>query len=195
MSVTEIADEKRVLRKKLKALEQSLSADYRESSERVIVASLLSMEAYRNAESVCCFVGTGYEIDTRPLLRDAFSNGKRVSVPRCIGRGVMDMRRIASLDELTPGMMGILEPSADAGIMEASEIDFLIVPCLACDRRGNRLGRGGGYYDRFLSRYDGASVLICREALLQVSVPMERYDFPIPLVLSERGLYRNGTLN
>ena len=186
-----VAEEKRVLRKKLKALEQSLSGEYREFSERVIVASLLRMDAYRNAESVCCFVGTGYEIDTRPLLLDALSNGKRLCVPRCAGRGVMDMRRVASLDELTPGMMGILEPSADAEIVEASDIDFLVVPCLACDRRGNRLGRGGGYYDRFLSRYDGASVMICREVLLQDSIPMERYDKMVPLVLSESGLYRN----
>ena len=186
-----IADKKRVLRNKLKALEKTLSADYRQSSERSVIASLLSMESYRDAQSVCCFVGTAYEIDTRPLLLDALSNGKRLCVPRCAGRGVMDMRRVRSLDELTPGMMGILEPSADAEIVAASDIDFLIVPCLACDRRGNRLGRGGGYYDRFLSEYKGACVMICREALLQDSIPMEPFDKTVPLVLSESGLYRN----
>ena len=186
-----IAEEKRVLRQKLKAAEASLSADYRESSGRAIVLSLLRMDAYRDAQSVCCFVGTAYEIDTRPLLLDALSNGKRVCVPRCMGRGVMDMRRVRSLDELRPGTMGIPEPSADAEIAEPPDIDFLIVPCLACDRSGNRLGRGGGYYDRFLSRYGGAAVLICREALLQDSVPMEPFDKTVPLVLSESGLYRN----
>ena len=187
-----VSDEKRVLRNKLKALEKTLSADYRQSSERSVIASLSRMESYKNAQSVCCFVGTAYEIDTRPLLLDALSNGKRLCVPRCIGRGVMDMRRVRSPDELSPGMMGILEPSADAEIVAASDIDFLIVPCLACDRSGNRLGRGGGYYDRFLSGYGGASVTLCREAMLQDSIPMEAFDLPVPLVLSERGLYQNG---
>ena len=186
-----VSDEKRVLRNKLKALEKTLSADYRQSSERSVIASLSRMESYKNAQSVCCFVGTAYEIDTRPLLLDALSNGTRLCVPRCIGRGVMDMRRVRSLDELAPGTMGILEPSADAEIVAASDIDFLVVPCLACDRRGNRLGRGGGYYDRFLSEYGGASVMICREALLQDSIPMEPFDKTVPLVLSESGLYRN----
>ncbi len=187
-----VAEEKRVLRQKLKALERTLSADCRQRSERAIVASLLRMDAYRNAQSVCCFVGTAHEIDTRPLLLDALSNGKRLCVPRCAGRGVMDMRRVLSLDELRPGVMGILEPSADAETVAAADIDFLIAPCLACDRRGNRLGRGGGYYDRFLSEYKGASVTLCREAMLQDSIPMEDYDKAVPLVLSEIGAYHNG---
>lgn len=187
-----ISEEKRALRVKLKALERSLPADCREQSGRAIMSALLSMDACRKAECVCCFVGTGCEIDTRPLLRDALSNGKRLCVPRCAGRGVMDMRLVRSLDELAPGMMGIPEPSADAEIVEPSAIGFLIVPCLACDRRGNRLGRGGGYYDRFLSEYKGASVTLCREAMLQDDIPMERYDKAVPLVLSESGLYLGG---
>ena len=189
-----IPEEKRALRAKLKALERSLSAAYREQSGRAIIAALLSMEAYRTAETVCCFVGAGYEIDTRPLLQDALSNGKRLCVPLCRGRGVMDMRFISSLDELAPGAMGIPEPSADAEVADASDIDLLIVPCLACDRRGNRLGCGGGYYDRFLSAYGGASVILCREAVLQDYVPTEGHDQAVPLVLSERGFYRNGRL-
>ena len=184
-----VSEEKRALRIRLKALERSLSADYRECSGRAIVSALLSMDAYRQAECVCCFVGAGYEIDTRPLLRDALASGKRLCVPRCTGRGVMDMRRVGSPDELAPGAMGILEPSADAEIVAASDIDFLIIPCLACDRSGNRLGRGGGYYDRFLSGYGGASVTLCREAMLQDSIPMEAFDLRVPLALSESGLY------
>ncbi|MBR3570854.1 MAG: 5-formyltetrahydrofolate cyclo-ligase [Oscillibacter sp.] len=189
-----IAEEKRALRKKLRAMEKSLSPDYRERSERAVVAALSSMEAYRNAESVCCFVGTGAEIDTRPFLQDALSSGKRLCVPLCAGRGVMQMRRVRSLDDLSPGAAGIPEPPPDAETAPPSAIDFLVVPCLACDRRGNRLGRGGGYYDRFLPEYGGAAVLICREALLQDSVPTETFDLRVPLVLSERGFYRDGRL-
>ena len=156
------------------------------------MAALLSTEAYRAAESLCCFVGTGPEIDTRPLLRAALSVGKRVCVPLCTGRGVMEMRRISSLDALSPGAMGIPEPPVDAPEIIPADIDFLIVPCLSCDRAGNRLGRGGGYYDRFLRDCRGVSVAVCREAMLQDSVPMEPHDVPLSLVLSERGLYCAG---
>ena len=190
-----LSEEKRALRQRLRALEQSLSADYRERSGRAIVSALRRMDAYRGAECVCCFVGTGAEIDTRPLLEDALSAGKRVCVPLCTGRGVMEMRRISSLDDLTPGALGIPEPSADAPKVSPPEIDLLVIPCLACDRAGRRLGRGGGYYDRFLSDYRGASVLVCREALLQDSVPVEAHDIAPALVLSERGFYRDGTLS
>ncbi|MBR0283347.1 MAG: 5-formyltetrahydrofolate cyclo-ligase [Oscillibacter sp.] len=183
------AEEKRILRKKLRALEQSLPVDYRERSARAIVAALLSMEAYQKAECVCCFVGMGPEIDTYPLLRDALSLGKRLCVPLCMGRGVMDMRLVASLGDLSPGMMGIPEPSADAPIVAPSEIGLLVTPCLAADRRGRRLGRGGGYYDRFLTQYQGAAVLLCRERLLQDSVPADAHDIPVTPVLSERGFY------
>jgi 5-formyltetrahydrofolate cyclo-ligase len=189
-----IAEEKRALRKELRTLEKSLPADYRKRSDRAIVAALSSMDAYRDAESVCCFVGVGAEIDTRPFLQDALSKGKRLCVPRCEGRGVMRMRRIRSLGELSPGAMGIPEPPPDAEAVAPDAIGFLAVPCLACDRHGNRLGRGGGYYDRFLPERRGAAVLICREALLQDSVPMEGYDLRVPLVLSERGFYRDGAL-
>ncbi len=189
------ADEKRALRRRLRVLEQSLSADYRDRSGRAIVSALLSMEAYRAAEYLCCFVGTGPEIDTRPLLRAALSARKRVCVPLCTGRGVMDARRISSLDELSPGALGIPEPSPDAPLVSPADIDFLIVPCLSGDRAGNRLGRGGGYYDRFLRACRGVSVLICREAMLQDSIPTEPHDVRLSLVLSERGVYRDGALS
>lgn len=187
-----VSEEKRMLRKKLKALEQSLPVDYRERSARAIVAALLSMEAYQKAECVCCFVSTGPEIDTYPLLRDALAHEKRLCVPLCMGRGVMDMRLISSLDNLSPGLMGIPEPSADAPTVAPSEISLLVTPCLAADRSGRRLGRGGGYYDRFLTQYKGAVVLLCRERLLQDCIPADAHDIPVTPVLSERGFYDNG---
>lgn len=189
-----VSEEKRTLRKALRTRELALSNEYQARSGAVIVNALLSMDAYQNADCVCCFVGTGPEIDTRPVLSDALSSGKRVCVPLCVGRGVMRMRRIASVNELSPGAFGIPEPSPDTPTVAPSDIDFLIAPCLACDRSGRRLGRGGGYYDRFLSDYRGASVLLCREAMLLDRVPTDSYDVIIPLVLSENGLYRNGVL-
>ena len=181
-----ISEEKQQLRRTLRKLE--LSPAYREESSRRIAARLLALDAYRNAGTVCCFVGTAREIDTRPILQDALSSGKRLCVPLCTAPGQMEMRAIAALDCLAPGTMGILEPPPDTPIVDAAEIDLAVLPCLSCDREGRRLGYGGGYYDRFLQQYTGAAVLLCREQLLWPEIPVEAHDIPIPRVLTERGL-------
>ena len=187
-----ISEQKKILRRTIRQLERELSPDYRMESDRRIAALLLSLEAYRTAGTVCCFVGTAREIDTRPILRDALDAGKRLCVPRCGAPGEMAMREIAALDQLSPGTMGILEPPENAPVILPEEIDFAVLPCLSCDIRGNRLGHGGGYYDRFLRAYHGAAVLLCRERLLQPAIPVESHDIAVPRVLTERGAYSNG---
>ena len=67
------------------------------------------------------------------------------------------------------------------------------IPCVTCSREGRRLGRGGGYYDRFLAHYRGAAVLLCRERLLRQEIPFGVHDYPIPWVLTEAGLFEDGT--
>ena len=184
-----ISEQKKVLRHTIRQLERELSPAYRTEANRRIAALTLSLRAYRNAGTVCCFVGTAREIDTRPILENALNAGKRLCVPRCDAPGEMTMREIAALDQLSPGTMGILEPSADAPVTAPENIDFAVLPCLSCDIRGNRLGYGGGYYDRFLRAYHGAAVLLCRERLLQPAIPMESHDIAVPCVLTERRLY------
>ena len=66
--------------------------------------------------------------------------------------GIMELRQITSLDQLTPGAYGILEPPADSPAIEADGVDFAVLPCLSCSHSGHRLGQGGGFYDRFLAR-------------------------------------------
>lgn len=175
----------------IRQLERELPPAYRGESDRRIAALASSLEAYRKAGTVCCFVGMAREIDTRPILRNALDRGKRLCVPRCEGPGKMSMREIAALDQLLPGAMGILEPPADAPVIQPEEIALAFLPCLSCDRQGNRLGYGGGYYDRFLRLYSGAAVLLCRERLLQPAIPAQAHDIAVPHVLTERGLYGN----
>jgi len=106
--------------------------------------------------------------------------------------GIMELRVVASLDELVPGAYGILEPAADTVCLTPDEVDFAVLPCLSCSRGGHRLGQGGGYYDRFLSTYRGSAALLCRERLLREDVPVEPHDMPVPWVVTENGLYEDG---
>ena len=89
--------------------------------------------------------------------------------------------------------MILLEPKEDCAIVDVDNVDFAILPCLTCNHAGQRLGKGGGYYDRFLSHYRSGTVLLCREKLIREEIPVEPHDYPVPWVLTEVGMYEDGT--
>ena len=186
-------EEKRALRATLRRLAQTLPDTYRRKADAAIAAHLLAMPAYREAETVFCFVGTGWEIDTRPILADALAAGKTLCVPLCTGPGIMELRQITSLSQLSPGAYRLPEPPADAPAVAVDAVELAVLPCMGCNHLGHRLGRGGGYYDRFLSRYRGAAVLVCREKLLRQEIPFGLHDYPVPWVVTEAGLFEDGT--
>ena len=186
-------EEKQQLRSSIRRLAAQLPLRYREEADRAIAAHLLAMPEYQEAGTVFCFVGTSREIDTTAILSDALASGKRLCVPLCVGDGLMDLHQITSLDQLIPGAYGILEPPADTPLVDTDAVDFAVLPCLSCSHGGHRLGQGGGFYDRFLSHYRGGAVLLCRERLIREDVPVEPHDCPVPWVLTERGLWEDGT--
>ncbi len=185
-------EEKQRLRRVVRGLEERLSPRYLELSGQAIAARLLAMPEYQAAGTVFCFAGAGREVDTHPILEDALARRKTLCLPLCTGPGQMEPRRITSLEQLVPGAFGIPAPPADSPLIQVDEVDFAILPCVTCDRAGRRLGRGGGFYDRFLSHYRGGSVLLCRERLIREEIPVEPHDYPVPWVLTERGLYEDG---
>lgn len=185
--------EKRQLRAVMRELSARLSPRYRAAADGAIARHVLSLPEYREAETVFCFVGAGREIDTRPILERALADGKRLCVPLCTGSGEMELRQITDLEELSPGAYGIPEPPAESPAVSPDQADMAVIPCVTCSREGRRLGRGGGYYDRFLSRYRGAAVLVCRERLLRQEIPFGPHDCPVPYVMTEAGLFEDGT--
>lgn len=186
-------EEKQHLRKTIRTLEHQLSERYRRDSSQLIASHLLAMPEYQASSTVFCFVSTPTEVDTYPILSDVLSRDRTLCVPACPDRETMILRRITRLEELIPGAFGILEPPADAPTVCVDEVDFAILPCVTCNHHGQRLGRGLGYYDRFLSSYRGGAVLLCRERLTREEIPVEPHDYPIPWVLTEDGLYEDGT--
>ena len=85
---------------------------------------------------------------------------------------------------------GMLEPGADHPLVEPAQIDLALVPALAYDIRCMRMGRGGGYYDRYLADFPSVTVGLCRDALLQKKIPAEPHDRPVGLVVTETRLFR-----
>lgn len=182
-------NDKSALRQWAKAARQGWEEEYRQRADAAIARRVLDMEAWRAAETVFAYVSVGYEIDTRALIGAALAQGKRVYAPRCVGRGVMEARLLRGLHELRPAAFGLLEPTESAPAIAPEAIDVLLVPCLAADRDGYRLGYGGGYYDRFLAKAQGVSICLCRARALMPSVPRDAHDAPVDFVITETEIW------
>ena len=183
-----MSGEKAGLRHRLLARVRELDEAYLLSSGEALCRRVLDMPQYRAAKTVFAFAGTGWEVDTAPLLRAALAAGKRLCVPLCAVPGQMEARLLRDLAELTPGAYGIPAPPEDAPLCPPEEIDFAAVPCLSCTRTGIRLGRGGGYYDRFLAGRSLFTAALCRETMLSDSLPAEPWDVPVDAVVTENAV-------
>lgn len=187
--------EKQRLRQELRHRATALPPEYFQNAGALISARLLRLREYRQAKTVLAFAGTALEPNTEPFLRQALREQKRLALPLCTAPGRMEARLVSTLEDLRPGSYGILEPKPECPLLPPEEISFAVIPCVACDRFGNRLGHGGGYYDRYLSLYTGPAALVCPEALLQPSIPMGPLDRQVPLVVTEKDVFRNGSLS
>ena len=181
-----IREEKQKLRQSLRALTDALPEDYIARSNRTIEKSVLTLDAWKQAKAVFVYVSMGREPDTHGLLQAALSQGKTLAVPLTFAGGVMDARVITSMNDLKPGRMGILEPGAGAPFLAPDQIDLIVVPCIAADLQGCRLGHGGGYYDRYLAQVRCHTVCLCREKLLQEMLPRDATDILVDWVVTER---------
>ena len=114
--------------------------------------------------------------------------GKSVSVPKVYGQGKMLAHIIQDEGSLQPGALAIPEPPESAPVLEKP--DIVIVPCLACDKQGNRLGHGGGYYDRYLSAVKSFSVCLCSDELLFDEIPHVKSDYKPDIILTPTRILR-----
>lgn len=141
---------------------------------------------WRKAQSVFVYCAIGSELPTRGVILAALAQGKAVFLPKCGARGAMRALRIFSVDELKAGRFGIPEPTGDMELNGTP--DLCIVPGLAFDAHGGRLGYGGGYYDRFLSRADTTAVALAYAAQVVGHVPVCAHDVPVDYIITPAGL-------
>jgi 5-formyltetrahydrofolate cyclo-ligase len=159
---------------------------YIKESDAGIYRRLLELPQYMSAASVLLYCSLGREPATGELARDALSRGKTAAFPVSGAGGIMLARTVRSLAELVPGRFGIFAPPESAPLLPPEAIDLIIVPALAFDGDCYRLGRGGGYYDRYLLGAESAYTAgLCREKLLLDSVPRESHDLPVAAVITE----------
>lgn len=179
---------KQTLRAEVIARVKNLSPTYCREADEAICRCVIQSDAYEKARTVFCFVGTEREIDTMRLIHIMMRDGKDVAVPLCVKKGVMEARRIEGMGDLVSGRYGILEPRLACPLVPPEDLDLVLVPCCTGNARGERLGYGGGYYDRYLTQTRCPTMLLCRHQLERDDIPVEAHDVPMDYFVTERGV-------
>ena len=170
--------EKDCLRLKMKAYLKMMTEEEHAAKAAKIAQRLFALEEWKHAKTIGVTISVFPEIPTRGIIEQAWIEGKSVSVPKCNPAAkTMQFKTITSFNELESVYHGLLEPIESTP--EVSYIDLLIVPGLLFTKQGYRLGFGGGYYDRFLSSYQGDTVALAYESQIKDSLPIEEHDIPV----------------
>ena len=183
-----VKEKKDKMRKEIRANVKEFQQEYLDKSNQAILHHFLSLPHVEKAETFFCYVSVEKEPDTRKLIEHLLAQGKRVCVPLCLGNGVMEARQIQSIEELLPAPMNLLEPAHTSPLVDAAELDVILLPCVTADKACQRLGHGGGYYDRYMEKIHCPSICFCRGRLIQEALPTEAFDLPVDMVITEEGI-------
>jgi len=189
-----VLDEKARIRREVAEHFRRLTPGEREARGAALRSRLIATDEFRRAASFLLYASMPDEVDTAPLIDQLLAAGKQVFLPVCRpGRSEFDAVPIRSRQrDLAPGHFGIMEPRPGLAPAGPEDVDFALVPGRAFDRRGNRLGRGRGYYDRFLAQLDERAVraALALDFQLVPAVPAAAHDRPVDLIVSEHEVVR-----
>jgi 5-formyltetrahydrofolate cyclo-ligase len=175
------------LRARMDKLRKLVPREAQQTRSRSICERVVGTRYFERAKCVVGYVALGKEVDPAGIVAAAHKAGKTVGLPRVDReRGLLSLHRWAPGDRLERGSLGVDEPCGGAPLLELSEVDLILVPALAIDPRGNRIGRGGGYYDRLLATLDHAVTIgIIYDFQLIVESPVEPGDVPVSAVATD----------
>ena len=178
------------IRKELLKKRDILTSEEVEAKSRAIFEKLVNNEAYKNAENILIYVSFFTEVKTDEIILDALSLGKNVFCPKVTNRdlGFMKFVRIYDTSELSEGYFGIREPeiSESSEIYTSSPNTLVIIPGVAFDKKGNRIGYKGGFYDRFLADHNEAyTIAIAYSFQILDEIIPEIHDIPVNEVICE----------
>lgn len=185
----DIRNVKKDLRNKFKRIRMEMTPEIKNEKDEIILNRILELPEYKQAQTLICFVSTDIEVETKKLLKTALQQGKKVAVPKCIDskNSIMKVYLINSFSDLEVATYSVLEPILSKCI-ELTDFSnsFCVVPGLAFDVKGYRLGYGKGYYDRFLSNYPCKTIGICYNSCMKTRLPHGKYDRIVDILITEK---------
>lgn len=192
----EVLEAKARLRAEMRVRVRALGAERVAEGSAGVAVQVRRAEGWMAARWVAGFVPLPGEVDVTPLLREALGRGAGVALPSYdAASGAYLFREVRDWEaDLEPGRFGIREPREGCGVVPMRRLDFVLVPGLAFDARGGRLGRGRGFYDRLLVSVMGTTCGVCLDEQMVPGVPVENHDIRVKLVATPRGLHGPGVL-
>lgn len=181
-------ESKKSIRRLVQERKDVLSKDERQNLDNIIFDKVINSYAYKNSHTIFIFVSYNNEVDTHKIIKQALRDKKILCVPKIISKEEgMDIVQIKSFEDLKEGAYGILEPADSELKIEEKNIDVSYLPGLAFDRRGGRVGYGGGFYDRFLlkTRKNSKKIGLAYKFQVFTEVPMEEHDVFIDGIITD----------
>ncbi|MFO0813851.1 MAG: 5-formyltetrahydrofolate cyclo-ligase [Gemmatales bacterium] len=190
---TDVAAQKQALREQAHALRNA--QENKDELSQQIVAQFMATPEYAHAKTVLFYVDVRSEVRTRNSLTAALQSGKTIVIPWCTEAVELALFRLESLDELAVGMYKILEPKPELRLLpekqvDPKQIDLVMVPGVAFDRRGARMGHGKGYYDKLLENVRPGTPLIALAFECQIfpEIPVAPHDVFMNKIITEKGV-------
>lgn len=178
------AELRKVIKEKRRLIASNLSP---KTAGQAIISRIIGLEEFIRAKTVIMFYPMGDEADILPLFELSRDLEKKVAFPCSLGDGKMIFRYADNLSQLITGKFNIPEPQGIKFEIPSNPDDSIcIVPALAIDMNGHRIGYGGGYYDRFLAIYNGTSIGIAYDDLIIDNIIVEPFDIPVDIIITER---------
>ena len=172
---------KKELRAQVRQQKRAMTESQIEEKSRALAEQFFRTEAYCSASSIYGYLPYNQEVRTVPILEQALRDGKRVAVPKCYGD---EMRFIwmEDLSRVEKGYAGIPEPIDDGPVAD-DETALVLMPGMAFDPQGHRIGYGGGFYDKFLAREAHPTLALCYDFQVFEKLETEEFDIPVDWVL------------
>jgi 5-formyltetrahydrofolate cyclo-ligase len=169
----------------MRAVRETLPESACAARSAEISKRLLALQELDEATTILAFASIRNEVKTRALMEAAWAAGKRIALPRVV-HDELELCLVDSQTSLVQGAFSVPEPPADAEPIGPDEVKFALIPALAVDPRGHRIGYGGGYYDRLLPRLARAcSCAVVYDFQLISEVPNLPFDVPVDLVVTD----------
>lgn len=187
MRPIDIRGYKQDLRERSKERRKNMDAGEKQTLDRAVAENVRRLKEYRPAKTLLVYMSTPIEVDTVEIIKNAWADGKRVAVPRCIpDTRNMEFHYIENLECLSVGSFSVMEPDPSLPIVTDFSGCLMIVPGMHFDMKGYRLGYGKGYYDRYMVRFTGVSAGICYSNELKPFLYHGRYDRHVDVVVTDK---------
>ena len=183
-----LAANKKALRASIKQKRRALSIEYRQQASRKMQAELTRLPCYQAAEYIMLYMAMQDEVQLDELIAMVLKDGKKAVIPLVTGAGLMEAVELSDMADLVPDKYGIKTVSEEKRrLIAPDKIDLIIVPGVAFDKAGHRLGMGGGFYDRFMLRASRAvRAALAYDCQLLVAVPAEVHDLTVDYIITEK---------